>query len=1449
MDAHISESAIYGIQLYVRTNEENRIESNVEINNKELHATDGAPYRGGPYDLHMGTVDLEYRCSTCGNKKKNCPGHSGHMELRYPAPNPLFIKDIRRWLKVICFNCGALCVKKIPVGIHRRLILQQTVSMNNNDKDKECPQCKHKNPHIIPNPADQMGFLAVYYDGKDIDKKRNKPERIHVHEIGMYFDRITDETLEQMGKSQHPRNFVIDVLYISPNTVRPETKSVGGDRSRTDDITALLQNIVLYNQILPEEIPIESKELMAAYLQSHDKTISNLQLAIYEMIKGSSMTDKKKLVGYGTKPLASIARRMPRKFGRVRRHLMGSRAINTARSFITDDNSLAIDEVGLPLSVAREIQIEEVVRYYNRDRLMIYFKNGRDRYPGCTKIMKASTGKIHTIGYISRDFELEEGDVIYRDIIDGDVANFNRQPSLLPSNISANRLRVINKGETFRFNVFGCPLYNADFDGDAMTLIFMSDIMPRIEASLLSSVSDRFMNFTNSSPAIGLFQDALIGIAKLTCNDIKMTKFHAMQMLGQIDEFPAFDKAHYSGRDLVSLLLPPINYEAKPKYYEPNYGHVIKYDPTDIKVVIKDGKLLSGILDKPSIGQNAHGGILHIIHSEYGARKALDVTFNLQQLTTMFLFQRGCTIGIREMILPNKVIDEEIHPIISQIIYDANRITKRLDSGGIVPPLGKTVGEFYEELMLNALQSSDDFVEPVLKNIDPQYNEFYWLVATGSKGDFGKILNTVSSIGLVTIAGKRIEQKFGFRRSLPYFTSFDTSPQSRGYLTNSYMSGQKVQEMIFHAMDARYALIQKGLSVSLVGEQNRKAIKNLESIIVDNHFRASKGNSNIVQMAYGDDCADTRYVEKNKFPTVMCSEEDLKKNYKSVAKDFPKWKKNADKLDEYLLKEYDQIVADRNTYRDIFMKIESQSNELFSDSKMVPFNIKRIISNVVNSMGSSKVETLTDPIECIKMVAEFCEDMPYVFFNEGMRRRKAKFADRFRGCLTLSSILVRSYLCTKQLIAKNVNETLLRMILDRIYITYKSALVDFGTAVGIIAAQSISEPMTQMVLNSHHRSGGAGSKTTGIERIKEIMGAKDTGSGKNAKSKPTMNLLPIEKYLYDKEKVTEIANYIEMLAIRYFVKNWSIFFETYGDPVHPLYKKEKQMITTFEKMNKLIKPPTDLSKWCIRFELIKENLIFKHITLEAIYLKLRTIFPKTYIVYNAQNADVIVMRIYIRTTHFKKSATITMDQVLSLKDKILDTIARGIDGIISATVNDNQMARSYIKEDGSIDTRKIYNIMCDGSNISGVMNNPYIDSKSINSDNIKEVERMFGIEAARYKIISEIREIIKGENYRHYTIYADEMTYTGSVTSIERSGLGVRELENIMLRVSNEAPIMVLEDSAVNGMKDILKGVSAPLSVGAAPKLGSLYNQIFIDEDAVKKRTHSVDDMISALKT
>ena len=519
-------------------------------------------------------------------------------------------------------------------------------------------------------------------------------------------------------------------------------------------------------------------------------------------------------------------------------------------------------------------------------------------------------------------------------------------------------------------------------DGDQMNVCIYSSVQSRNEVAELSSVKNWLISHTTSTPSIGQVDDGIIGTAELTRSGVYFDKYHAMLLFQDCTILPDFSEVPtqgFSGRDCISMLLidTPVNFNRVPEFYKQNMAAYLKYDPTETRVKIVRGKHISGVLDKKSIGKGQSGGLYHIVANEYGEESALDLIYNMQQLATGYIYQFGYTIGINDLLIPldSKV---EIDKIAADIINKSRLITEQLHNGEIIPPIGQTVEEFYEKQQIDTLRILDDFTETILKAIDFDTNNLFKLIQFGSKGKLEHMFNMVSAIGQKLINGERIKQKFGFKRTLPYFPPFDTSPESRGYITNSYLNGMNLHEYIFNAMAARFDLISKALSTSVTGEQNRKSIKNLESIIINNYRSANK-NLNITQLVYGEDYLDPRRVERVKFHTVMISNSDMEK-YKHP--DFPEF--------------YEKMLNDREMYRKNFLTIENMNvKEAMTDERLMPVHLERVIIDIVRGYENELKNEPSGPElkVLVSMVNELCENIPYILINEIQEKRKSKIPE------------------------------------------------------------------------------------------------------------------------------------------------------------------------------------------------------------------------------------------------------------------------------------------------------------------------------------------------------------------------------------------------------------------------------------------------------------------------
>lgn len=1432
----IPTSDLYKIKFYVLDEEENDIDSMVEIKNKELFRGN-KPFSAGPYDSKLGTTSMEYNCGTCFHSKLDCPGHFGKIVLPYPVISPLFKKEVLKWLKVICFRCGECIVNLKNKMVSKENILNECVKLSRGAAQKsiKCINCDELHPIVQKDPKDHLKITI----------KINETERrLYNNEIEDIFSKISDKTVLKLGKelTSHPRKFVLRIIRAPPVTIRPDIKKIKGGRSNNNDLTTILKNIINLLEKIPSILDDEA-------IKKNIIQLDNIEMHYFNLIKDTPAGNTNKLQTNTGSTLVSISSRFSKKSGRIRKNILGKRTTYMGRSVITGDNNIKINEVGVPLSIARNIQIPETVQYYNKERMMIYFLNKDKQYPGCSKIIKKSSGAEYYVGAINDDFILEEGDIIYRDIIDGDTVAMNRAPSLLYSSISGHTVKVMEKGDTLRLSVnVADTLYGGDFDGDAMMVIFPHSVQARNECKNLSGMQRWCISLKNGSPSIGVYHDGLIGIFEFTKNDVNINKYNSMRLISNnsvVYKNFMLEKENYNSRELVSKLLPPINYNKKAGFYNSDYSDFIKYENDEIKVEISRGSIIKGRIDKKSFGQGVDGSLFHIIHNEYGSDIALDTVYNVQQMTTIYLMHKGCTINYDDITISKNALNK-VHQQTESILYEAKQITNNLLKGKIIPPLGLSVKDYYEQQQLAILNLGDDFLKPVFEDIDTEKNNLFKLIVSGSKGKLTNLLQISSSIGQTSIGGERMFKLFDYERTCPYYPRFDESPQNRGFVTESYTSGVDMLSFIFQSMEARYSIINKALSTSITGEQNRKSIKNLESLIIDN-MRKIVFNQKIVQFVYGSDGVDTRFNEIVYFHNVLTSYDEFEKSYKTTFDDINEMFHNKN-IQQILNGEFDQLKQDRALYRESYLKIEKQNtkNKLLTNVRKLPVNIHRIIEDVIFNYKDiiDKEKYLINPATVYEKVNELCNNIQYGHYNEIQMLKKMKIPKHIQFSFTLLNILIRSYLNIKNIIQKNINEDILEIIINRIIHTFNKSLIQYGTPIGIITAQSISEPMTQYVLDSHHRTGAAGTKTDFLVRMKEILGAKDTLKMKT----PTMFLYINEEYKNDTFKIQEIANHIEMMSLKLFVNSYQIFFESYKHIIHPNYVDESKIIEMFEKHNPNLKVPNDLIKWCIRFEFNKEKLIEKNMKFETICFKIHELYPNLFVVNTAENADKIVMRIYIRQNHFKKNSEVNLTIVEAfVVDTLLNSIIRGIDNIMSTSCS-SKIARTVIKPDDSIEKTTESIILTEGTNLKEIFQNIYINPYLSQSDSIIEIYEMLGIEAARSKIIIELMNMMPASDQKHYNTYSDLMTSTGRVTSIDKSGIEAREKSNILLSMANSHPCQLLEKFAIDSSEALCStGLSNSLMTGRLPEFASSYNRIVINENFIQSNVMDLNSQLNDL--
>lgn len=1438
----IHHSHVTGIRFAVNSQDDIRQTAVVEVTNKNVTQND-LPVFGGVYDPNLGSPD-KWKCAHCKNSKPKCLGHFGYMTTKYPIPTmPAAIKTIVHYAKVICLECGAFMHgNKRIMGVRKDKLLERYASSTHTKKKKDkdsskqikvneiCPKCNAPHPIIQLNTGTiarrqfHTTLKQTMYDknGSEIETT------LYYHKLLDAFNRVSNETVAILGKplSSHPQNLIGYRLPVPSNIIRPDKKVMAGSRSGSNDLTKLLKLIMELNLSLPDIIPDSiSSELAEKYFELGERYYSlHLSSADQNAARGNqSLT-----AGYD-----GIGGRIPLKKGRIRNDLMGGRSFLTGRSVISGDPRLPLHVLGMPFFMARRFYMDMVVCEANYKEAMIYFKNGVSVYPGARWVIKGSTGTKYNIESLKDDFVLEIGDTVRRDYINGDEIMFGRQPSLWNDSIRCFNVRIMYDGDTLRMNPCVCVYFNADYDGDEMFLIAPSHLSTSIEIDMYANISYSATSHQDGGPMAGMFQNSLWSISKLTTAGVTVSRDILMDMISMIPErfnIPV-NKKIINGREAVSLVIPKkISMRATPMMFNPNAPQ--RWDPSDITVEIRNGELLSGVLDKATIGQRKAGSLFHKITQLYGPRKSNAVVYSMQQMSEAFICQFGSTVHLGDFLL-SKNAQEAIRCQTENLISRSVQFHDEYRLGYCIPPLDMTTAEFHERQQLEILQLIDH-KSIVMADLDINKNNLKHANEKCGKGDPKNTESTLAAVGQQSIRGQRLGA--GSWRASSYYPYFSSDPRARGFIASSFSNGLTLPEQLAMSEDVRHQLIQIQLSTAAAGHAARETMKGLELIIIDPYRRVMKQNQYVVQSLYGFAGLDVRNIVYSDIKHVSLDTEKFRTNYKSTPEDFGI--AVSDDVITIFNDEFGRIEENRAFFRRNNMAIESEYMDprLMKNKVVVGYDIDTIILTTMNLASDSKDldNEKLEPVAAIEMLEEFFVKIQYVFTNHYEYEKKARVPDAHRTAVLSTVMLLRDRLCVKQMKIRGITNNLLRSILDQVFVRYKQSLADGGLAVGPIASQSLGEMYTQFMLDSKHRQAGSMSeKLRGIE----IIAARPTASMKN----PKMLLHVQPMYQKDREKVSEIASKLEVIRMDQFIKYSSQFGgERFGAPKHPLLADQVKYIEEMKKYQNIY-VPADLTMYVILFHLNIDQMFQRYLTLDVVVHALQAFNDRAFIIHSPETITYPTIACYVRQTALS-SASGHRVSIDNLESEIRQTVLRGISGIISASVT--EFTKTVELEDGSLATDTVFAIRTRGTNLRAMLQIEELNPDLCQTNSIHEMADVLGIIPAYRKLITEMRVSFSGPAYAHFTIFASEMTFTGVVTGITKAGASARN-NDVLPRASHISPIPTIVDAAINGVENKVRGASASLMLGGTiADIGTTASKIVIDESAINEIQSQISDLL-----
>ncbi len=526
--------------------------------------------------------------------------------------------------------------------------------------------------------------------------------------------------------------------------------------------------------------------------------------------------------------------------------------------------------MGIPDIIARKLTVPETITEWNIKYLKAFVERGPDKYPGANYVVRPD-GKKKKITDETKESLLEEiqpGYAVERHLMDGDVAIFNRQPSLHRMSMMCHRIKVLPY-KTLRLNPAVCAPYNADFDGDEMNLHIPQTEESRAEAEILMEVQTQMISPRYGLSIIGCVQDAISGNYLLT-KSVDFSKEDAVEILFSIgiDDFSKLDfkKERIPGKDIFSSILPEdFNFISRSRNCINRSGscencecYKDKKCKIDACVVIKDGKLLSGVMDKSTLGGGT-GVLLRSLHKKYGKEKTIRIIEKMFKLGIETLIKEGFTSSISDMDLPAEA-NEAIQNILNKAEEDVNRLIQQYHEKTLELFPGRTVEETLELKILEVLNKARNETGKVVAEHVNKKSHMSIMADSGSRGNIINLAQIAAVVGQQALAGKRIEKGFS-GRTLSVFKKGDLKPDARGFIKNSFKSGLKPAEFFFAAMTGRDSLMDTALRTPKSGYLYRRLANAMQDLRVeyDNTVRDTSGK--IVQFEYGEDKIDVSKSE------------------------------------------------------------------------------------------------------------------------------------------------------------------------------------------------------------------------------------------------------------------------------------------------------------------------------------------------------------------------------------------------------------------------------------------------------------------------------------------------------------------------------------------------------------------------------------------------------------
>lgn len=929
------------------------------------------------YSKFMGTIENGESCKTCDKDVWECPGHFGHFNLEHPVVNPIFINDVTNVLRCICFECYGFVLSEDHLKLEN-IVKKFSEILTWVKNIKHCYRCD----------SEKTGISVVNETIVDEDKIP-----IDTHKILRVLENIDDDTVRFLGFNptmSHPKNFIFTVFPVLPPCCRPYVMS--DENCCDDDLTYQLTEIIKNNQYLSEEyltkteLKRKKSVLQSSLLPTSDiqqKHFTNLKFRISTYFNNS----KKKAKHAATaRPITGLKERIAGKEGQIRHNLLGKRCDQSGRTVVGPDPTLKLDELGIPTEMAEILTIPVHVTPFNINHLtnlvnsnkanflikasdpkrsinlknvinfrgtLLYFgdivERGNQRITITDTKFELKEGdsiirngkKLKDVKYPEmKNITLNIGDIVKRQLTNGDHVLLNRQPTLHKASMQAFKA-VIKPIKTLKMNLAMTKAYNADFDGDEMNIHVPQSYEATAELKELSSSLKCIMSNQNGKPNVSIVQDSLIGLfymSKEEWNKQSLDKdqfFDLLMVIGKHDNVKErMDEIEHTCKQLINENFSLFNGRGLLSFLFP-----YDFDYSTSCILIKNGVFVDGILEKNVISR-----IIKIIYKDYGENTTSNFVDNIQFITNKYLIDRGFTINAEDC-LKNLNTSKDIENLSKSAFVKASTLKE------------VTINPFIrEQKILGTFNSCTDQSMKKSKDSLTPCNNFKVTEESGSKGSIFNICQITSMLGQQTIDGKRV---YGLIHPQ------DNEFKDRGFIERSFVEGLRPREFLHHAMAGRKGVIDTALLTSVSGYGQRQGVKLNEDIKIYPDYTVRDVNGRLYQYIFGEVGYDpSQTVMINGHQTICDIYRLVERLKKPLAHDIVLRKLDEEELDFMtdFINPRPHIPTDVEN-RICMLRIEPIINQL----KEVEI-CDEIIPLLKNELELRYYQTLMSPGECVGII-------------------------------------------------------------------------------------------------------------------------------------------------------------------------------------------------------------------------------------------------------------------------------------------------------------------------------------------------------------------------------------------------------------------------------------------------------------------------------------------------